>query len=456
MEKPVMISISGIRGVVGEGLSPELLVNYSAAAGTFFGKGRVMVGRDSRVTGEMVKASVFSGLMSVGCDPVDLGICPTPTLQHTVQELECVGGIVISASHNPGQWNGLKLIGPDGLFLDQDQGDVIKNIVHKKSFRYEKWNRVGRPLSYSHSIEDHIRSILNVKYIDIEKIREKKFRVAIDCVNGAGGTILPRLLKELGCEVFAINEKPSGLFAHNPEPLPENLSQLSTLVRKTDADVGFCVDPDVDRCAIVTEKGEPIGEEYTVTIAIKHILSKKRGPVVVNVSTTRAVDDVASESGCRVMRTPVGEINVAKKIKEAGAVIGGEGNGGVILPDVHLGRDAPVAISLVLQQLAESELSMSSLYKSLPQYYITKKKIEIGSSRPEQIIEKLGNHISDAAITRIDGIKIEWADSWVHIRRSNTEPIIRIIAEAKTKKESEELADSFLNRIKSIAKPTAN
>jgi len=445
-----MISISGIRGIVGEGLTPELIVNFSAAAGTFYGTGNVMVGRDSRVTGEMLKAAVFSGLMSVGCNPVDLGICSTPTVELAVKNSDAVGGIIITASHNPVEWNALKLLTSEGLFLDQKEGETIKQIIEGEKFSYASWDKIGEIKKYDRATEDHIKAVLKIPYINLEKIRKRKFKVAFDCVNGAGGTIIPELLKELGCEIFPMNEEATGRFAHTPEPVPANLQDLCNYVKQTGAEIGFAVDPDVDRCAIVGETGEPIGEEYTVTLATEFILSKKKGPVAVNISTTRAVDDVARKFGIMVTRTPVGEINVAKKMKEIGAVIGGEGNGGVILPDIHLGRDAPVAIALTLQYLIETDKTISELWKSLPRYVMTKKKIEIGNSNPDQILEKVKEAHTHERLNLIDGIKIERPDSWVHIRKSNTEPIIRIIAEAKTKEESEDICDNFFKEIEHL------
>ena len=448
MAKPVMISVSGIRGIVGEGLTPELLVDFAAAAGTFYGQGKVMVGRDSRQTGEMVKAAVSSGLMAVGCHPLDLGICPTPTVQLAVQESDAVGGIVITASHNPVEWNALKLLSPKGLFLDQEQGDQVKRIVEAKQFRFAPWDRIGQPGVWESAVDDHIQAVLKMPFLDVGKIRERRFRVAFDCVNGAGGTILPKLLAELGCETFPLNEEPHGRFAHTPEPVPENLKDLCSLVRRSKADIGFAVDPDVDRLAIVAETGEPLGEEYTVTLATHFILSRKKGRVVVNVSTTRAVEDVARPLGGEVIRTPVGEIHVAKKMKAVNAVVGGEGNGGVILPDVHLGRDAPVAVALTLQHLLEYQGTISALWKSLPQYAMTKRKIDIGTQDPDRIFERLKEAHENEDLNLVDGIKIDRPDAWVHIRKSNTEPIIRVIAEATTRQASEKLCTDFIREIK--------
>ncbi len=447
MSKPVMISVSGIRGIVGEGLSPELLVNFSAAVGTFYGRGKVMVGRDSRVTGDMVKHAVFSGLMSVGCDPVDIGVVPTPTTQLAVEKSNAVGGIVVTASHNPVNWNALKLLSAEGLFLDEVQGAEVKRIAETRSFKYSLWDGIGRVSSYAGAIDDHIQAVLNIPWLDASALRRRKFRVAYDCVNGAGGTILPKLLESFGCESFPLNLEPHGRFAHTPEPVPANLADLGEHVRKTGADIGFAVDPDVDRLAIAAETGEPIGEEYTVTLAVHFVLSKQKGKVAVNVSTTKAVDDVAGSFGAEILRTPVGEIHVAKKMKETGAVIGGEGNGGVILPSVHLGRDAPVAIALTLQHLLEHGGKTSGLWRSMPQYTMTKKKIEITGSDPDRIIQALGKNHESERQNWTDGLKIERGDSWVQIRKSNTEPIIRVMSEAKTAGESEELCDSFIREI---------
>jgi phosphomannomutase len=389
--------------------------------------------------------------MSVGCDPVDLGIVPTPTVQLATERSEAVGGIVITASHNPAEWNALKLLGRNGMFLDEDQGLEVKRKVELRAFGYKPWDRIGKASVQNDAVADHIDAVLRIPYIDIDLIRRRKFKVAFDSVNGAGGVILPGLLKEFGCIVHPLNAEPNGRFSHKPEPLPENLRDLCAWVLKSGADVGFAVDPDVDRCAIVAETGEFIGEEYTITLATRLVLSKKRGTVVVNLSTTRAVDDVAAAFGCEVVRSKVGEIHVAKKMQEIGAVIGGEGSGGVILPDVHLGRDAPVAIALTLQAMAESDETMSSLWKRLPRYSIVKRKIEIGSSNPDELLKKLGENHGEEKLNRMDGLKIERPGSWIQIRKSNTEPIIRIMTEAGTSDEAEHLGNVFMNEVKRLA-----
>ncbi len=449
MPKPVMISVSGIRGIVGEGLTPILLVNYSSAAGTYYGKGKVLVGRDSRVTGEMVKNAVFCGLQSVGCSPVDLGICPTPTVELAVQDSDAVGGIIITASHNPIEWNALKLLNSKGMFLDQQEGKEIKRIVSNQEYTYSKWNAIGKPEKYDGAIKEHIKKILDMKYIDVAGIRKRKFKVAFDCVNGAGGTIIPDLLEELGCEAYSINKEVSGIFTHNPEPVPENLAQLSKLVMNLKVDIGFAVDPDVDRLAIVAETGKPIGEEYTITLVSQFILSKAKSNIVVNLSTTRAVEDIAEKAGVKCIRTPVGEIHVAKKMLAIKANVGGEGNGGVILPEIHPGRDAPVAIALTLQALLEHGGTISELYHLLPQYVITKKKIGINKKDPDLILKRIIKNHGREQLNLVDGIRIERTNSWAHIRKSNTEPIIRVVAEAKTRAQSEELCKAILAEIDS-------
>lgn len=450
MSKPVMISVSGIRGIVGEGLSPELIVRYAAAVGTYLGRGKIMVGRDSRVTGDMVKHAVFSGLMSVGCDPVDLGVCSTPTVEMAVKNSDAVGGIIVTASHNPVEWNALKLLSHEGIFLTAEQGAQVKAIVEQDRYRYVSYAEIGHLSNQSDATENHLRAILDLSYVDVDSIRKRKFKVVYDCVNGAGGTILPPLFEALGCDVIPLNPEPTGLFAHNPEPRPENLKELCLAVQTHGAEVGFAVDPDVDRLAIVADNGEFIGEENTITLITQLMLSIQKGPVAVNLSTTRAVEDVARAAGCDAYRSPVGEIHVVQKMKEVNAVIGGEGNGGVILPELHLGRDAPVGIALMLQYLLTSGKTVTELWQALPQYSMIKEKIEIGSANPDEILRQIEtNHASDS-LNQDDGIKIDFPEGWVHIRKSNTEPIIRIIAEGETESKTRALCDRFIREIKDL------
>ena len=446
----LMISISGIRGIVGDGLTPQTVLNFAMGLGSYLGGGKVIIGRDSRVTGPMVQHAVISGLLATGCDVVDIGVCPTPTVQMTVEKLKARGGIAITASHNPIEWNALKLIDSSGMFLDETQGkEVLKN-VEKNDYRNVTWDQVGKLEKYEKAIDDHIKAILKLKLIDIDEIAKRKFKVVVDCVNGAGGTILPSLLKQLGCETTFINEEPTGLFPRSPEPLPENITELCEKVKSEKADIGFAVDPDVDRLAIVSDEGKPFGEEYTLVSAVNFVLSKKNGPIVVNASVTQAIDDVAAKFNTKVFRTKVGEIFVAQKMKKEKAAIGGEGNGGVLLPELHLGRDAPLAIALTLQQLASSGMSSTELHQSLPQYFQGKNRIEIKDLDVNSVLDAILKKYKKENIDKTDGIKILWKDRWVHIRPSNTEPIIRIYSEAKSSEEAEALGFKFIQAIQEI------
>ncbi len=428
----LMISVSGVRGIVGEGLTPEIVLNFGQAFGTFVKGGKVVLGSDSRVTGQLLKQAVSAGLLSVGCDILDIGVCPTPTTQIAVENLKAAGGVMITASHNPIMWNGLKLLGPDGLFLDAEQGEQVLQLSEKRHFTYSKWDKIGVQVHYSKAIDEHIEAILGLRYLNQDKIQERRFKVVADYVCGAGATLLPALLNELGCEVVALNEEPSGLFPHNPEPLPENLGTLCEAVRAEKADLGIAVDPDSDRLALVSEKGEPLGEERTLALAVKYILTKKSGPVVINASTSKATEDVARAAGSEIFRTKVGEINVAKKMREIKAAIGGEGNGGIILPDIHLGRDAPIGVALTLQHLADFGGSLSELNETLPRYVIMKEKIALGKIDAADALKRIQTLYSDDDLDLTDGVKILRNDSWVHVRPSNTEPIMRVIAEAPT------------------------
>ena len=438
----LMISISGVRGIVGEGLTPEVALSFAQAFGAYCNSGKVVLGRDSRVSGPMLSGAVSAGLLAVGCEVIDIGVAPTPTTQLATEKLFAAGGIMLTASHNPVMWNGLKMLAPDGLFLDAEQGAKVLEIRNKKTYSFKAWDRLGRLSSYGKAIDDHLEEIRKLSFIDTEKIRRRKFRVVADCINGAGGVIVPQLLEHFGCEATIINGEPNGRFARTPEPLPENLVELGKAVREHRADFGLAVDPDSDRLALVSEQGTPLGEEYTLAIAVNLLLQKRRGKVAVNVSTTLAIDDIAKKHGCSVERTRVGEINVAKRMREIGAVIGGEGNGGVILPDVHLGRDAMVGIAMTLQQLVEFGGPMSALHASLPQYVMCKRKVELREGIDAQkILDKIEKKYQHERLDKLDGIKILRDHAWVQVRASNTEPIIRIMSEARTLKEAEALCD---------------
>ncbi len=440
---PLLVSVSGIRGVVGNGLTPELVLRVAQAYGSWLGGGKVILGRDSRVTGEMLRGAVISGLMAVGCDVVDLGICPTPTTE-IATERHGDGGIIITASHNPIEWNALKLLAPDGLFLDEEQGAEVMRRMDAGDFRYAKWDGVGKLSHFAGAVKEHVAEILNLRFLDVRGIRRRRFRVVADCVHGAGGVILPYLLDRLGCEAKILHEEANGLFPRKPEPLPEHLGELGEAVRAFGADFGLAVDPDVDRLALVDESGRPLGEEYTLALATDFVLSKRPGPVVVNASTTRAIDDLAARYGATVVRTKVGEIHVAKKAREVGATIAGEGNGGVILPDVHLGRDAPVGLALILQGLLEKGEPISRWHSSLPQYAMVKDRIEVGSVPAPEIVERYKEKLGPADVDLTDGVKLLLEDAWVQVRPSNTEPIVRVMAEAPTPERARRLADEHL------------
>ncbi len=446
----LMVSISGIRGIVGDGLDPNVIVNFTSAYADFVGNGKVVVGRDARITGEMVNSIVTATLNAKGIDVLDIGICPTPTVQYTVKTLNAQGGIAISASHNPNEWNALKLLNSTGQFMTPEENTKLLKIMNLSENKFKSWDKIGKSRNYSDGLKRHMHDVLEMKYINKAKIRKRKFRVLADCVNGAGVYVIPELLKEFGCEIIEYNCEKTGIFSRLPEPIPENLVNTMKEVKKNKADLGVVVDPDVDRLVLITNRGEPFSEENTITQAAKFILSKEKGNVVVNLSTTRGVDDVAEEFGCKVFRSPVGEANVVKKMKEVKAIIGGEGSGGVIYPALHYGRDALVGIAITLQHLLEFGGTMDELKKSLPSYFITKKKIMIGENKPDAIIASLINKYGTEKINTEDGLRIDFPDHWVHFRKSNTEPIIRIITEAKDKKASEILSEKYLKEIEAI------
>ena len=441
----LMISISGIRGVIGEGLEPHIIMELAQAFGTLCNKGPVVLGRDSRVSGEMLHNAAVAGLLSVGNTVIDLGIATTPTTQMATENLNAAGGLILTASHNPIMWNGLKMLTSDGLFLDAEQGEKVLKIWREKAFAIRTWDEIGTVRSYKNAAHEHIETVLALPYINVSQIRARKFKVVADCINGAGAVIVPKLLEALGCESMIINGTPDGRFSRTPEPLPENLGEVGEAIQQYGADFGIVVDPDSDRLALVSESGEPMGEEFTLALAVDFILSQKKGPVATNVSTSLVIDDIAEQHGCKVVRTRVGEINVAKRMHEIDAVIGGEGNGGVILPDVHLGRDAIVGIAITLQKLAETGHKLGELGNSFPQYSMVKRKIDLpADSDPAATIAALTERYKDEETDMTDGLKIIRPKSWVQVRASNTEPIIRIMSEAPTREEAEKLADELM------------
>jgi phosphomannomutase len=445
-----MVSISGIRGIVGDGLDPNVLVKYTSAYADFIGGGTVVVGRDARITGDMVQEIVTGTLIAKGINVVEIGIVPTPTVQYSVKTLKAQGGIAISASHNPNEWNALKLLNSTGQFMSPEENEEMKRLLDKSDESFVSWDKIGKRKKYDAALKKHVEDTLNLKYIDRAKIKRKKFKVVVDCINGAGVYVVPQMLKELGCKVIEMNCDKSGIFPRLPEPIPENLVKTMKRVKKEKADLGIVVDPDVDRLVLITDEGKPFSEENTITQAVKFILSKKKGNVVVNLSTTRAVDDVAHDYGAKVYRSPVGEANVVKKMKEVKAVIGGEGSGGVIYPALHYGRDALVGIAITLQHLTEFKGKISELKDALPQYFIVKKKIKLDNKEPDTVIEKLVKQYDEEECNTEDGLRIDFFNHWIHFRKSNTEPIIRIIVEGENRKVAEALAEKYMNDIKNL------
>ncbi|MFQ6066934.1 MAG: phosphoglucosamine mutase [bacterium] len=449
MVKTLMISVSGVRGVVGETLTPEIATKFSAAFGEFLGRGPVLVGSDTRTSSEMFRLSVFSGLISTGSEVIDVGICPTPTLQLMVEKLHAGGGIAISGSHNPAEWNALKFVRSDGLFLYPEEGEKVLEIYNQDKIRRARWDHLGRIYKESSAIENHLDRVLKV--VNGKKIKSKKLKVVIDAGNGAGALISPELCRRLGCEVVEVNCEPNGIFSRPPEPIRPHLRELSKIVKSRKADIGFAHDADADRLTIVTDKGEILPEDYTLLLVAKFSLRKKTGLVVTNLSTTQALDDVAAEFNSPVKRTKIGDIHVSRCMKEEKATIGGEGNGGVIIPEVHYARDGIAAIALLLEYLADTDESVSELAKKLPRYYMVKGKRAFTGKDFSRIKNKLEEEFKPESLDFLDGVKITLEDGWIHIRPSGTEPVIRIITEAKTKERAEALYQLGLEKINEAA-----
>ena len=455
-------SISGIRGTIGgeagENLTPLDIVKFSAAYATFIKESTqnnrplIVIGRDARISGEMVHRIITGTLMGMGCDVTDIGMATTPTTEIAVKKEKASGGIIITASHNPKQWNALKLLNNKGEFLNAEEGEKILNIADKEEFKFAEVDHLGK-ISQKQFLHQHIQSILSLELVDIEAIRKANFSVAIDCVNSIGGIAIPELLYALGVKkIFKLHCAPHGNFSHNPEPLPQNLTELSALTRTSKADVGFAVDPDVDRLAIYCENGDPFGEEYTLVSISDYVLQHTPGNTVSNLSSTRALRDVTLKRGGNYYASAVGEVNVVTKMKEVDAIIGGEGNGGVIYPESHYGRDALVGIALFLSQMAKSGKKPSELKASYPLYFLSKQKIELTPEMNiDEILDKVKEQYIDQKPIDIDGVKIDFPNKWVHLRKSNTEPIIRIYSEANSQEEADEIGKHVIDLIRELA-----
>jgi len=443
-----MISVSGIRGIYGTDLTPENLTRFAAAYGTWIDGGKIVLGRDTRPTGQICEDLVAATLQSTGCDVIKVGVVPTPTVAMAVLNHGAAGGIIISASHNPEEWNALKLLNSKSEFLDADQGKEVMDISEQKNFNYQPFDKIGSINQDTEALFRHINKILALPYIDADKIAAANFSVAIDPVNGTGGIALPPLLKKLGVEtIHQINEAPTGLFAHVAEPLPEHLQDICALVKEKKCDLGIVTDPDADRLALVTDEGEPFGEEYTQAAAFDFMLKNNAGPVATNLSSSRVAEDIAKKYNQTCHRSAVGEINVVKKMQEVNAVIGGEGNGGVINPDLHYGRDALAGIAMILQLLAEREISSSAYRRSLPDYYMQKDKMQLTDIDGDAVLNKAEKQFAEQNPDTTDGVKIDFEDGWVHLRKSNTEPIIRIYSEGISPEKAKELAQLVKNKV---------
>lgn len=440
---PLQISVSGVRGIIGESLTPEVAVGFARAFGTYLGPGKVVVGRDTRPSGDMVRSAAIAGLLSTGCDVVDIGIAPTPTTQIAVASGEAVGGIVITASHNPAEWNGLKFIRGDGIFLNAEQIDAFLAVHRRGVYAAADVNGLGRIQEDRDAADRHIARALAV--VDAELIRRAKLHVALDSCNGAGCVPAQKLLEALGCQCTSINSTPDGQFSRGLELIPENLADLCALVRESGAHVGFAQDPDADRLAMVSEQGVAIGEEYTLALGCLFVAEKGAppGPIVVNLSTSRMVEHVAQEHGRQVFRTPVGEVNVVERMLREKALIGGEGSGGLIYPAVHHGRDSLAAMGVILEGLARYGRPISELVAELlPRYEMVKREARLDEGVPvARIMNSVRSAYPDASLNDEDGIKWDWEDRWLHIRPSNTEPKVRIMAEAATGDAAAKLAD---------------
>jgi len=428
----LVISVSGIRGIVGESLTPEVALRFAQAFGTYTKGGKILLARDPRPSGVVLKSAAVAGLLSSGCGVIDLRLAATPTLALMTKELKARGGLVITGSHNTAEWNALKFFTPEGIYLNTRELQKLLAIYSKGNFLRVPYDEMKSVRLYRGADRRHIRKVLKV--VDKEAIKKKHFRVAIDSCNGAGGRATLMLLEELACRTTPLYCAPTGIFPHDPEPVARNLDDISRLVKEKRCDVGFALDADADRVAIISDEGRPLGEEYTLALTAAHILKKCPGPVVMNLSTSRMTEDVASGMGLPTFRARVSELNVVERMKDVGAVIGGEGNGGVIYPQIHYARDSLVAIALILEYMAQSGKDLSELAHGLPRYFMLKTKMKCSRSEARKVLAFLKKKFKGERFDLSDGLRIDWKDEWAHIRPSGTEPVIRIITEAKTKK----------------------
>ncbi|QBO57651.1 phosphoglucosamine mutase [Chryseobacterium salivictor] len=454
-------SISGIRGTIGgkvdENLTPLDVVKFTSAFGTWLQNNKnkknltLVVGRDARISGSMVNSLVCATLQGLGIHVVDLGLSTTPTVEVMVPELNADGGIILTASHNPKQWNALKLLNEKGEFITGENGTEVLALAESQDFEYAQVDDLGKYETRDDAFDIHIQKILDLPMVDAEAIKAKKFKVVVDAVNSTGGIAIPQLLEHFGCEVVKLYCEPNGHFPHNPEPLKEHLGDICELMKTEKADVGIVVDPDVDRLALVDENGELFGEEYTLVAVADYLLKNKKGAAVSNLSSSRALRDVARTLDSEYFASAVGEVNVVTLMKEKNAVIGGEGNGGIIYPELHYGRDSLVGVALFLTHLAKENKTVSDLRATYPSYFMGKKKIELTPDiNVDELLTKVEKEYQNEEISTIDGVKIDFENNWVHLRKSNTEPIIRIYTEAFTQEEADQLADQMIGKIKSL------
>ena len=454
-------SISGIRGTIGskpgDNLTPIDIVKFTTAYIRFMSEKnggkrlKIVVGRDARISGAMVDDIVEGTLLGCGADVINVGLCTTPGTEMAVITHKADGGIIITASHNPKQWNALKLLNEKGEFLNDLEGKRVLELAEDENFEFPDIDHIGKVISREDFNDTHIAQVLALSLVDVDAVRARKFKVVVDAVNSVGGVVIPKLLRELGCEVVELNCEPTGEFAHNPEPLPQNLTEISDVVVREGADLGIVVDPDVDRLAFVNEDGTMFVEEYTLVAVADYILSKQVGNTVSNLSSSRALRDVTEAHGGRYSASAVGEVNVVEMMKKTGAIIGGEGNGGVIYPELHYGRDALVGTALFLTYFAGKNMTMTALKATYPQYAASKNKIELTPAIDvDKVLLEMKSRYASENVNDIDGVKIDFAESWVHLRKSNTEPIIRIYTEAKSAAEADALAERFIAEISEI------